>query len=228
MSASTGLLLLTTAALLLYSGKENSFELEDKEVSVKEKTVTLKDGKEVVIRSLSMKDLDILMDFYCSLPPEDRRYLRVDVTNREVVAQRMKLMEKGNVYRLIALDGKRIVADGSLELSGEEWKRHQAEIRVIVDRAYRRRGLGMAMIRELYFLAAERNVETIVAKMMRPQKAAYKIFHQLGFREEALLPDYVKDLSGKTQDLLIMVCDLKDMWKELDHLYSDSDWQRCR
>lgn len=195
---------------------------------MKEKKVTLKDGKETIIRPLRLQDLDSLMKFYRALPPEDRRYLRVDVTNREVVTQRIKLAEEGHIHRLIALDKSEIVADGALELSGEEWRRHQAEIRVIVARPFRRRGLGTAMIRELYFLAAEKNVEKIVAKMMRPQKAAQKIFRRLGFREEALLPDYVKDLSGKTQDLLVMVCDLKDMWKELEHLYSDSDWQRCR
>ncbi|MDH7513154.1 MAG: GNAT family N-acetyltransferase [Clostridiales bacterium] len=192
------------------------------------KTVSLKDGKKILIRPLTLRDLDKLMEFYRALPSEDRRYLRVDVTNREVVSQRIRLAEKGNVYRLVALDKDKIVADGGLELSGEEWHKHQGELRVIVARPYRRRGLGTVIMRELYFLAAEKNIERLVAMMMRPQKAAQTICRRLGFREEALLPDYVKDLSGKTQDLIIMFCDLKDMWKELDHLYSDSDWQRCR
>jgi L-amino acid N-acyltransferase YncA len=193
-----------------------------------EKTEALKDGKKVTIRLLSFKDLDRLMAFYRSLPPEDRKYLRVDVTDREVVAERIRLIDQGRVFRIIALYKDKIVADGALELSGEEWRRHQGEVRLIVSRPFRRKGLGMVMIRELYLLAAARSVETIVAKMMRPQKAAYTIFHRLGFREEALLPDYVRDLTGRTQDLLIMVCNLGDMWTELDHFYSDSDWERCR
>jgi L-amino acid N-acyltransferase YncA len=192
------------------------------------KTETLKDGKKVVIRSLTLKDLDKLMEFYRTLPQEDRKYLRVDVTDRDVVAKRIKLIDEGNVIRIIALDKNTIVADGALELSGEEWRKHQGEIRVIVARRYRRRGLGMVMMRELYFLAAENNVEKVVAKMMRPQTAARTICHKLGFKEELLLPDYVKDLSGKLQDLIIMTCDLHDMLKELDSLYTDSDWQRCR
>jgi len=193
-----------------------------------EKTETLKDGKKVTIRLLTLKDLDRLMIFYRSLPPEDRKYLRVDVTDRKVVAERIRLIDQGQVLRVIALYKDKIVADGALELSGEEWRRHQGEVRVIVSRPFRRKGLGMIMIRELYFLAAARNVETIVAKMMRPQKGAQTIFHRLGFREEALLPDYVRDLTGRTQDLLIMVCNVGDMWTELDHFYSDSDWERCR
>ena len=193
-----------------------------------DKTETLKDGKKVTIRPLTPKDLDGLMAFYRSLPPEDRKYLRVDVTDRKVVAERIRLVDQGQVIRIIAIYKDKIVADGALELSGEEWRRHQGEVRLIVSRPYRRKGLGMIMIRELYFLAAARNVETIVAKMMRPQKGAQTIFHRLGFREEALLPDYVRDLTGKTQDLLIMVCNLGDMWAELDHFYGDSDWERCR
>jgi acetyltransferase len=193
-----------------------------------EKTETLKDGRKILIRPLRLKDLDQLMAFYRSLPPDDRKYLRVDVTDRKVVAERIKQAEQGNVSRIIGLYKDKIVADGALELSGETWRRHQGEIRVIVARPYRRKGLGMVMMRELYFLAAQKNIEKVVAKMMRPQVGAQTICRKLGFREEALLPDYVKDLSGKTQDLIIMVCDLDDMWSELDQLCGDSDWQRCR
>jgi L-amino acid N-acyltransferase YncA len=193
-----------------------------------EKVETLKDGKKIIIRSLASQDLDALMKFYRALPPEDRRYLRVDVTERDVVAQRIKLADAGNIHRIVAVFNGKILADGALELSGEEWRRHQAELRVIVARPFRRKGLGMIMMRELYFLAMEKKVEKVVAKMMRPQKEAQAICRKLGFHEEALLPDYVRDLSGKTQDLLIMMCDLRDMWKELDDFYTGSDWERCR
>jgi len=197
-------------------------------MSSMKKSETLKDGKKVSIRELTGKDLDRLMAFYKSLPPEDRRYLRIDVTDRKVVAERLGLIDQEKVFRIIALYKDKIIADGALELSGEEWRRHQGEVRLIVARPFRRKGLGMIMVRELYFLASARNVATIVAKMMRPQKSAQTIFHRLGFREEALLPDYVRDLTGRAQDLLVMVCDLKDMWSELDHFTSDSDWERCR
>lgn len=193
-----------------------------------EKRETLKDGKKVIIRDLTINDLDKLMKFYLSLPPEDRRYLRVDVTNRNIVEQRIRLIETGNVFRLIALHKDEIVADGSLELASEDWRKHQGELRVIVAKPFQQKGLGVIMVRELYFLAVEKNLELIVVKMMRPQVGAQHIFRKLGFREELLIPDYVRDLKGETQDLIIMTCDIKDLWKELDHFYSDSDWQRCR
>ncbi len=193
-----------------------------------EKKEILKDGTKVLVRELHLRDLDRLMKFYSTLPPEDRKYLRIDVKNREIVEQRIKLTKTGNVFRLVALVEEDIIADGALELSGEEWRKHQGELRVIVARPFQHKGLGMIMVRELYFLAVKKNVEQVVVKMMRPQLAAQKIFRKLGFREELLIPDYVRDQSGKKQDLIIMTCNIKELWNELEHFYSDSDWQRCR
>lgn len=195
---------------------------------MKHKKETLKDGTKVVIRSLAINDLDRMMEFYGDLPPEDRKYLKVDVTNREVVEQRIRLIERGNVFRIVALDDDKVVADGMLEISPEDWRKHQGELRVIVALPYRRKGLGLVIMRELYFLAAEKNLEMLVVQMMRPQVAAQKICRKLGFREELLIPDYVRDRAGKTQDLIIMACDMKDLWEELEQFYTDSDWQRCR
>jgi ribosomal protein S18 acetylase RimI-like enzyme len=193
-----------------------------------EKTETLKDGTKVLMRELHIDDLDRLMKFYSDLPLEDRKYLRIDVTNREIVEDRIKRTKTGTVFRLVALFEDEIIADGALELSAEEWRKHQGELRLIIARPFQHRGLGMIMVRELYFRAIEKNVEQVVVKMMRPQIAAQRIFRKLGFREELLIPDYVKDQVGEKQDLIIMVCNVKDLWNELEHFYSDSDWQRCR
>lgn len=192
------------------------------------KTEVLKDGSKVEIRNLSIRDLDRLMDFYRSLPEIDRKYLKVDVLDKEVVEQRLKRIKTGEQLRIIALQGNEIIADGSLELSSEEWRKHQGELRVIVSRPLRRKGLGMVMMRELYFVAAERKVENVVAKFMRPQLAARKICRRLGFYEETIVPDYVRDRLGRKQDLIIMTSNMKDFWREIEHFYSDSDWRRCR
>jgi len=192
------------------------------------KNETLKDGTKVTIRELHLNDLDKLMAFYQALPLEDRLYLRIDVTNRDVVSQRIKLIETGNVIRIIALLGDEIIGDGALELSGEGWRRHQGEIRVIVAHPFQHKGLGMLLIKELYLIAVEKNVQMIIAKMMRPQVAGQHIFRKLGFREELLIPDYVKDLEGEEQDLIIMACNTKELLTELEHFLSDTDWQRCQ
>ena len=193
-----------------------------------DKTERMKDGTEVTIRRLAANDIDRLMDFYSSLPEEDRKYLKFDVMDRKVVAKRLRHIDSGDDIRIAAIHGGVIVASGALELSGETWSKHQGEIRVIIARPFQHRGLGTIMIRELYFIAVQHNIETIIARMMRPQVGAQKVFRRLGFRDEMMLPDFVKDLRGGSQDLIVMTCHVKDLWKELDRTFSESDWQRCR
>jgi len=193
-----------------------------------DKIEKLKDGTEVSIRKIGPNDLDKLMEFYNALPLEDRKYLKFDVTDRKSVARRLRRVDTGEDIRIAAVHGGVIVASGALELSGEAWSRHQGEIRVMVARPFQQRGLGYIMIRELYFIAVQNKLETIVARMMRPQIGAQKIFRRLGFREQSFLPDFVKDIKGDPQDLIVMACNVADLWKELDQLFSSSDWQRCR
>jgi acetyltransferase len=193
-----------------------------------DKTEKMKDGTEVTIRRIVSNDIDRLMEFYGSLPEEDRRYLKFDVTDRKVVAKRLRRIETGDDIRIAAVHGGVVVASGALELSGEAWSKHQGEIRVLIARPFQHRGLGTIMIRELYFVAVQNKIETIVARMMRPQVGAQKVFRRLGFRDETMLPDFVKDLQGGSQDLIVMTCNVKNLWKELDRTFSESDWQRCR
>jgi len=192
------------------------------------KNEVLKDGARVVVKSLSPGDLDKLMEFYKSFPDRERRYFRVDVTDRDIVAQRIKQIKTGKYKRLIALHENNVVADGTLELSSEEWRRRQGELRTIVKSPFRHKGLGTIMLRELYFLAAEENVDKAVVKFMRPQLAARNICMKLGFLEQTIIPDYVRDIKGKVQDMVVMTSDMKDFWKELEHFYLESDWRKRR
>jgi len=190
--------------------------------------VQLKEGTSVVIRAMRAADLDWLWAFYQALSPEDRAYLRRDVTKREVVEARIEAMERGDLKRLVAVADERIVADGTLDLENSGWKEHVGELRMIVATDYQRKGLGRWMARELYSVAAEAKVEEIMVKMMRPQVAARSIFRRLGFHEEAVLPDYVKDLKGQKHDLILMRCDLEALWQELEDYVASADWQRVR
>ncbi len=192
------------------------------------KKVKLKNGTDVTIRPMRKKDIDRSHTFFQNLPTEDREYLRVDVTKREIVKKRIRAMKTGKIKRLVSVVDDEIVAEGSLEMETNGWKGHIGELRLIVASSLKRKGLGMLMARELYFLAASSKLEEVTVKMMRPQKAAQNIFKKLGFREKAVLPEYVKDISGKKQDLIVMACDLKEMWQELEDYLEVSDWQRTR
>jgi len=194
----------------------------------KARTVKLKDGSEVVIRPLEQRDLDRARAFFHGLPKKDREYLRRDVRQTAAVEQMLEAVARGQAQRIVALAGRKIVAEGALELEPHAWKRHVGELRLVVARPYQRKGLGMLMARELYHLAAAAKLEELIVRMMRPQIAARKIFRRLGFHDEVLLHDYVRDLGGAKQDLILMRCDLGALWQELEEYFAQRDWQRTR
>jgi L-amino acid N-acyltransferase YncA len=192
------------------------------------KQVSLKDGTEITIRTINEDDIDRSLAFFSGLPEEDRAYLRTDVTKREIVERRIRTIDPNRVRRLVAVIDDQIIADGTIESEGHSWKEHIAELRLIVARPYQRLGLGMLMARELYFLAARKNVEEIVVRFMAPQTGARRIFKKLGFHKDAVLRDYVKDINGHKQDLVIMRCNLEALWRKLEIHIKGSDWQRTR
>ena len=191
-----------------------------------EDIVKLKDGTEIIIRSLRKDDLGKSLAFFRALPIEDRLYLRKNVTRLEVVKQRILDIEANSVRRLIAVCGDEIVADGALELEGHGWKEHMAELRLIVSRQFQRKGLGMLLARELYLLAIRERIEEIVVKVMKPQIAARKIVEKLGFEEDGTLTQYVRDIKGERHDLVVMRCDLNSIYQALEDYFTDMDWER--
>lgn len=196
---------------------------------MKEHVAQLKDGTEVLIRPLRIDDLDRSVAFFQALPEEDRAYLRVDVTQRDLVERRIcSALRSDKINRFVALVGDEIVADGALEIGGDEWDRHVAELRVVIAHPFQRRGLGTIMMRELYAEAASRKVQEIVVRIMRPQKTAWAICKKLGFHEELLLHDYLKDISGRKQDLILMRCDLEGLWQRMEDYIERSDWRGTR
>jgi len=121
-----------------------------------------------------------------------------------------------------------IAADGALELEGHGWGDNVAEVRLIVGREWQRLGLGSVVARELFHVASKCRVDRIVARLMRPQVGAHRIFKRLGFHEEFLIPEHVRDQSGAWQDLIIMRCPLEQLWRDLELELANGDWQRTR
>jgi hypothetical protein len=89
---------------------------------------TLKDRTKVIMKYFPPKDLNKIIKFYINLLPTG---------------------EFGDIIRIIAIHGEDIVADGALELLFDEQHRHDAELRVIVAKRFRHRGLGTIMMKEL-------------------------------------------------------------------------------
>lgn len=190
------------------------------------KIVHLRDGTEVIIRNMKENDLEKSFAFFQALSNKDRLYLRVDVTNKELVKKRIRDMKYKNILRIVATLPNSIIADGALEFEDHGWEDHVGELRLIVANRFRRKGLGILMANELYSLAAKQGIEEIVVKIMKPQKDAQCIFKRLGFHHDITLPSSIYDLNHMKQDLIIMRCKLKELWSELADYFYEKDMRR--
>ncbi|MBC8368095.1 GNAT family N-acetyltransferase [bacterium] len=191
-----------------------------------DKKLTLKDGSKVSIRPILLEDLDAVYGFFKALPEEDRAYLRFDVTDREVVEERLREIQKwGRLKRLVACVDENIVGTGVLELRDSEKDFNLAELRLIVGHDFQRQGLGMLLARELYFLAAREKISELRVHILRPQEAALSIFRRLGFHAVEVLEDAATDRYGKLQDVVILACPLEGLWREMESLVEDFDIQ---
>ena len=120
----------------------------------------------------------------------------------------MEWIESGRRVTLLAELGDELIGYGTLSRRELDWSRHMGEIRIIVQAAYRRTGLGRALAEEVFSMAREMDLTKIVARMPVDQPGGRKMFESIGFKPEALLTDWVIDRAGRTHDLVVMSFDV--------------------
>ena len=182
------------------------------------KTLQLRDGTNILIRPLSRKDGSALLAFFAALPDDDRLFLKEDVTKKEVIDRWIQELNFEKILSIVAEKDAAIIGDATLHFNIYGWQRHMAEIRCVVSKEYQKKGLGTALMRELVAYAVEKGVVKLSAYMMETQKSAQQAFTRLGFKKEAELKDFVKDIKGKTHNLVVMVNDVSELWKKMEDL----------
>ena len=186
------------------------------------KTVALKGGQNVVLRPLARGDADRLHAFFATLPEEDRMFLRHDITDPKLAQKWTENLDFEHVIPLVALDGNRIVGDGTLHLATHGWMQHVGHIRLVTARTHRHMGLGALITRELVALATERHIEKLQAHVIEDNAGAVKMFERAGFEQVAVLKDMVKDRSGRSRNLLVMFNDVSNLGRILEDWIQDS------
>ena len=171
--------------------------------------VELKDGMSVILRPLKRQDERGLIAFFSELTEEDRLFLRNDVSSVQVIRSWINTLDYRRVFPLLALNGDKIIANGSLHRKPYNWMRHMGEVRVVVASDYRKKGLGRVMADELVANAEDEDLEKLSAEVVINQKSALELFTRVGFQQEATLKGYVLDNTGKNRDLIVMTREIK-------------------
>jgi L-amino acid N-acyltransferase YncA len=172
------------------------------------KPITLPDGTKVEIRLMTAADRDAILAFAGELEEADLLFLRVDLTQPEVVDDWVDNLESGYSTSLVAYDDQEMIGYAAVHRDPAPWTRRVGELRVNVSQAYRARGLGRNLTSEIFDVARTIGLKKLVANMTSDQPGAQAAFRRLGFVPEALLADYVEDRNGTLRDMVIMSYDI--------------------
>ena len=183
------------------------------------KKIILRDRRAVTLRPMVRGDRDDLLAFFRRLAPEDRQFLKDDVTRAEIIDTWMRDLNYDRVLPILAEYEEQIVGDATLHRQTYGWMRHVGEIRVVTDAYFRRRGLASAMAREIFYLALQFGLDKMVAEMVADQIAAIKVFEKLGFQEEAHLANHVIDLQGRKHDVVVMTTDIPALMQKMQESF---------
>lgn len=164
------------------------------------------------IRPVLPDDDARLLEFFGRVPMGDRTFFKEDVLDP---ATMRGWSQESRSRRSVVLgdDGSIVGYVAVIPLFG--WSSHVAELRLVVDPGYRRRGLGRQLAQGAVVEAAGMGLAKLVVEVVAEQEAAVAMFQQLGFQAEALLADHVRDSTGHVHDLLILAHRVDENWSLL-------------
>lgn len=173
------------------------------------KMKTLADGSRLLLRPLTQDDKQALVDLFARASKEDLEYFRDDAGDPAVVESWVDNLDLQRVYPLVAIVDDKIVGDATLHFR-KRYHRHLAWVRIFLDRAYRRRGVGTLMLSSLVEIARNAGLQQLYVEIVTTQHQAIKALQSLGFQREATLRDYFATSSGETLDVAVLSLRLAD------------------
>jgi L-amino acid N-acyltransferase YncA len=163
------------------------------------------DGGQMTVRPMVPEDKEALLDFFRSIPAEDRFYLKEDVTDPNILERWAQTLDYSRVLPLLAIVNGKIAGDGTLHHRRAGARRHVGEVRVVVSPAYRNRGVGRGLLHHLIDIAGDKGLKQLLFEVVADtEPAAMHTAQLLGFVPVAMLPAHVRDACGHSHDLIMM------------------------
>jgi L-amino acid N-acyltransferase YncA len=163
----------------------------------------------VELRRPTGADVQALTAFFARLPEGERSFSKVESLDAATIAGWLAPGAPG--LRTLALaDGEVLAHLAVLPLLG--WSDHVGEVRLVVDPARRRQGVGRLLARRAVLDAVELRLRKLVVEVVAEQEGTVCMFEHLGFRAEGLLRDHVRDHDGRLHDLVVLGHVVDDEW----------------
>ena len=159
---------------------------------------------DIEFRLMKRADEAAVLAFAQQLPTHDLLFLPRNISQPKVLSAWINEIERGDITSLLAVKDGKVVGCGTLVRDPHSWSPHVDEIRMVVSLDVRGQGVGRALSQETFAIALGAGLEKFSVQMTVDQRAAIALFESLGFKAEALLRDHVRDVEGKTHDIVVL------------------------
>jgi acetyltransferase len=175
-----------------------------KEDLIYRQPVTMRDGARVLLRPLMPTDSKALLDFFLPVSIEERRYMRHNVNDSQLIKSWTENIDYDRVFPLVAIIKDRIVGEATLHFNDGP-ARHRAEIRIFLAKDFKRRGLGSKLILSLIDIARKRSIHLVEAQVVTDHVEVIKALHKVGFETTAVFEDYLMFPDGELRDVAYLM-----------------------
>ena len=159
---------------------------------------------DIEFRLMTRADEAAVLAFAQKLPTHDLLFLPRNISQPKVLSAWVNEIERGDITSLLAIKDGKVVGCGTLVRDPHSWSPHVGEIRMVVSLDVRGQGVGRALSQETFAIALGAGLEKFSVQMTVDQRAAIALFESLGFKAEALLRYHVRDVEGKTHDIVVL------------------------
>jgi len=165
----------------------------------------LRDGRRVLLRPFTERDVNALYDFFHRLPAEYRRFAWDPIDNYALIESWGQNIDYAKVFPLLAVDGNKIVADATLHHRDGGPLRLVGRVKWMIDPAWRGAGLGTMLVNHFIDIARENGLRHLNSMLISDLEAdAVQTLETLGFKSQ-VQPGYGTDPDGNQHDMTMLV-----------------------
>jgi RimJ/RimL family protein N-acetyltransferase len=152
---------------------------------------SIKDGREVILRTPRQEDLEDLMELINSLVDEKAEIARTEkVTREEEVEWLPKMLsglEKNELFFLVAEVDRKLVASSDIHvLRGDE--KHVGVLGIVVKSGFRDLGIGTEMMKTLVERATVLELKVLTLQVFATNRRAVHVYEKIGFVQTGAVP----------------------------------------
>ena len=130
----------------------------------------------IEFRLMSEDNVDAMLKFARTIPPDGLVYLVANCTEEPVVRSWVENIKAGRALAVLAVKENTILCEGTLLHNATSWTRHLGEIRIQISPASHRHGLARMLADKIDRIARQLELQLLTARMTLDQAAAQLMF----------------------------------------------------